>query len=56
MVKQDKQYQELAGANLDQMILAPETVVQSDAPTENETGSDEDIELDIDQGPSKMNQ
>ena len=27
MIKQDKQYQELAGANLDQVIPAPETVV-----------------------------
>ena len=38
MVKQDKQHQELVGVNLDQMILAPETVVQSDALTENKAG------------------
>ena len=46
MLKEDKDYQGFAGANLSQAIMSPETVVQSEAATENEneTGSETDID------------
>ena len=46
MVSQDEEYQQLAGTNLEQIILAPETAVQSAAPTENETASETELEVD----------
>jgi hypothetical protein len=42
MLKEDKEYQTLAGANLEQAIEAPETVVHSIATSEHRTGSSED--------------
>lgn len=44
MLREDKEYQALAGANLEQAIEAPETVVHSISISEHGTGSSEDGE------------
>ncbi|KAK5019734.1 hypothetical protein BJ546DRAFT_1057918 [Cryomyces antarcticus] len=46
MLREDKEYQTFAGANLEQTIISPETVVQSVATTENETFSEADVDAD----------
>ncbi|KAK5011505.1 hypothetical protein LTR28_001222 [Elasticomyces elasticus] len=46
MLKEDREYQTLAGANLEQAIISPETIVQSVATTENETSSEADVDAD----------
>ena len=43
MLKEDKEYQILAGANLDQAMESPVTALQSAAGTERETESDGDL-------------
>ncbi|KAK4964211.1 hypothetical protein LTR66_012418 [Elasticomyces elasticus] len=45
MLKEDREYRTLAGANLKQAIISPETTVRSAATTENETGSEADVSL-----------
>jgi hypothetical protein len=45
MLLEVKEYQELAGANLDQAINSPDTVIHSEAPTEMEARSEADLEL-----------
>jgi len=46
MLQEDKDYQAFAGWNLQQAISAPNTMVQSVARTENNLGSDADIDTD----------
>lgn len=46
MLREDKEYQSFAGTNLEQTIISPETIVQSVATTENETGSEADVDVD----------
>lgn len=46
MLREDQEYQTLAGANLDQAIIPPETIVQSLAATKNETTSVADVDTD----------
>jgi hypothetical protein len=47
MLLEDKEYQNLAGANLDQAINAPDAVIHSEAPTEMEARSEADLEADF---------
>ena len=47
MMIEDKEYQVLAGANFDQAINSPDTVRQSEAPTEVEVSSEADFEADL---------
>jgi hypothetical protein len=44
MLREEKEYQLLAGVNLDHAIGSPDTVVQSEAPTDMETKSEADLE------------
>jgi hypothetical protein len=47
MIREDKEYQTLAGANLDEAIQSSDTTIQSAVPTEVESGSESDVETDI---------
>jgi hypothetical protein len=47
MIREDKEYQTLAGANLDEAIHSLDTTIQSAGPTEGESGSESDVETDI---------
>jgi hypothetical protein len=46
MLREDQQYQGLAGINLERSILAPESEVESGAVTEHEAGSEVDLDTD----------
>jgi hypothetical protein len=50
MLREDKECHVLAGAHLDQAIESPDTVVQSEAPTEMETRSEADQDAELDEG------
>jgi hypothetical protein len=47
MVLEDKEYQDLAGANMDQAINSPDTAIHSEAPTEMEGRSEVDFVADL---------
>jgi hypothetical protein len=47
MIREDKEYQTLAGANLDEAIQSSDTTIQSAVPTGAESGSESDVETDI---------
>jgi hypothetical protein len=45
MLREDLEYQAFAGTNLEQTITSPETLVQSQAATDKETGSETDVDM-----------
>ena len=47
MLSENKEYQDLAGANLCQAISSPDMVIYSEAPTEMEARSEADLEADL---------
>jgi hypothetical protein len=47
MIREDKDYQTLAGANLDEAIQSSDTIIQSAGPTEVESESESDVETDV---------
>lgn len=53
MLKEDKDYQAFAGASLSQAIMSPETMLQSEAATENETDSEVDVDAFLSQNRSE---
>lgn len=50
MLREDKEYQIVVGANLQQAIISPETIVQSVATTDDETASEVDVDADSSDG------
>jgi hypothetical protein len=46
MLREDKEYQVLASANLEQAISAPETIQHSASTSEHETSSEAEVEVE----------
>jgi hypothetical protein len=52
MLREDKEYQTLASANLEQAISAPETIQYSASTSERETSSEADVDVESFERPN----